>query len=391
MNDSHTKICIYQLFFVPLRIFCAEKKNMNNEKTQIVSLEELKELAQKEPYKKDFENLRGIDKTFLEDCPAFQINWRHPRLLFDHLMLEQSMSDYGSNWKFNTNVYNVRSIAYLRYLWYHPLVWLDPKEELRNNHIIEGRIAAERYTGYRENDNFRYGPTLYFRDAMLNWFADNLPKADGTEPIVILNYKFTTTDIILWHYISENPDEMNNLACAEDGRFDPSLVVPFDQRIFLDSVTTIAQTHGGKRAAEIVRLFRKDWKRITTMKLFDINKMSAEQIEEFRVALFEGMDYYLEQWDSELSAEEQETSDASFGLLTDVCYEEEKASKVISEIRTACKGTAVSLWKVIRTNEALGYLGTRGMQTSKIYRAIVDYFGELPYSERNFRDARDKA
>ena len=79
-----------------------------------------------------------------------------------------------------------------------------------------------------------------------------------------------------------------------------------------------------------------------------------------------------------------------FSLLTDACISEKKEAKVISELRAACKSTAVGLWKVIRTNEALDYLGTRGMQTSKIYRAIVDYFGELPYSERNFRDARDK-
>jgi riboflavin biosynthesis pyrimidine reductase len=102
------------------------------------------------------------------------------------------------------------------------------------------------------------------------------------------------------------------------------------------------------------------------------------------------MDRSLRIWESEPVAEVIKPSDARFSLLTDECYEEGKANKVISELRTACKGTAVGLWKVIRTNEALDYLGTRGMQTSKIYRAIADYFGELPYSERNFRDARDK-
>lgn len=88
--------------------------------------------------------------------------------------------------------------------------------------------------------------------------------------------------------------------------------------------------------------------------------------------------------------EKEEKAEKSFSLLTDTCHAEHKEVKVISELRAACKGTAVGLWKVIRENEALDYLGTKGMQTSKIYRAIVDYFGDLPYSERNFRDARDK-
>lgn len=366
---------------------------MENEQTQyrLVSIEEMRALAQNDVYKGKFERLMQLMKVdSIEKITPFQINWNRPSVLFDHLIFEQCMASYGEDWKFNTQVYDVRAIAYMKYLWCHPLVWLDPMEELSNNRVVEGRIAAERYVPHRKSIHFQYVPMFYFRDAMLNWFADKLPIADGTEPIFIY-YKFATLDIILWHYITENPEKMYDLASAENGRLDPSLVVPFDQRIFLDNVTRIAKTHGGKRAAQIVRLLRKDWKRITTMKFFDIGKMSSEQIEEFRAGLFEGMDYYLEQWESETPQNSQDNAKpATFEFITDICRKEGKVETVEAELRAASKGTAHAMWKTIRTNEALGYLSMQDVSAAKIYKALTAYFGELPYNERNFRDARNK-
>jgi len=82
---------------------------------------------------------------------------------------------------------------------------------------------------------------------------------------------------------------------------------------------------------------------------------------------------------------------SEFTLLTELCRKENKVSVVEAELRAACKGTAVELWRVIRMYEALGYLSANRLTTAKVYRAFTDYFGVLPYTERNFRDARDKA
>ena len=82
---------------------------------------------------------------------------------------------------------------------------------------------------------------------------------------------------------------------------------------------------------------------------------------------------------------------SEFSLLTELCKKENKVSSVVAELRAACQGTAVELWRVIRTNEALGYVSANSLSTAKVYRAFTDYFGALPYTERNFRDARDKA
>lgn len=79
-----------------------------------------------------------------------------------------------------------------------------------------------------------------------------------------------------------------------------------------------------------------------------------------------------------------------FPLLTDQCHKENKVAAVEAQLKAACQGTAVELWRVMRLNEALGYMAVSRLNTRAVYNAIQDYFGPLPYSERNFRDARNK-
>lgn len=79
-----------------------------------------------------------------------------------------------------------------------------------------------------------------------------------------------------------------------------------------------------------------------------------------------------------------------FSLLTEQCRKEGKIERVEAELSTACKGSAVWLWSVIHTNEALGYIATNHLDAQDVYNAFTDYFGELPYNVRNFRGARNK-
>ena len=81
---------------------------------------------------------------------------------------------------------------------------------------------------------------------------------------------------------------------------------------------------------------------------------------------------------------------APFPLLTDLCYAQNKVDAVEAEMHAACQGTAVGLWKVIRVQEALGYVAARNRTASDIYALIEERFGKLPYNIRNFRKARNK-
>ncbi len=79
-----------------------------------------------------------------------------------------------------------------------------------------------------------------------------------------------------------------------------------------------------------------------------------------------------------------------FPLLTEQCRKEGKVHAVENELRTACKGTAIGLWRAIRANEALGYIAAKHLDSRDVYNAFSAYFGDLPYKERNFRKARNE-
>ena len=310
--------------------------------------------------------------------------------VYVHMLAEQCFKDPSKvDWKTVTCGYNHKVISTLRNFYCNPLVWTGMTPDMETKYMITGDVAQEVHMVTRlHDDKMMLQDRITFEGALL-WFADELPK--GNHPLVWMVYEPLPApeDMIIWSYITANYGAMPSDDLPEEER-DFSLVyfAPQNLRWNMDF---IAKHRGGKRAAEIVRLLRDDWYAIKAQKLFGMELITAEQVEQFEFALFAGMDRSLRIWDAEEVKEtKKEQSEKSFSLLTDECRAEGKEAKVISELRTACKGTAVGLWKVIRTNEALDYLGTRGMQTSKIYRAIVDYFGELPYSERNFRDARDK-
>ncbi len=92
----------------------------------------------------------------------------------------------------------------------------------------------------------------------------------------------------------------------------------------------------------------------------------------------------------ESSAEKAPIQHSPFPFFTKKCYEQDRVETVEAEIRAACKGSAETLWRVLWDNENLGYLETMHVDAATIYREVTKRFGKLPYSERNFRGARNK-
>lgn len=79
-----------------------------------------------------------------------------------------------------------------------------------------------------------------------------------------------------------------------------------------------------------------------------------------------------------------------FRHITQKCINENRADSVEAEIRAACKGTAEGLWRTLWNNENLGYVVVQPIDATTLYRDIENHYGKLPYSERNFRHARNK-
>lgn len=79
-----------------------------------------------------------------------------------------------------------------------------------------------------------------------------------------------------------------------------------------------------------------------------------------------------------------------FPYLTKKCIEQQRVDAVEAEIQAARKGTAEDMWRTLWNNENLGYVEVEHIDATKIYRAIEKWYGKLPYTDRNFRGARNK-
>lgn len=83
-------------------------------------------------------------------------------------------------------------------------------------------------------------------------------------------------------------------------------------------------------------------------------------------------------------------SGSAFPYLTRKCIQEHRVEAVEAEIQAARKGTAEIMWRTLWNNENLGFLEVEPIDATTLYRAIEKWYGKLPYTERNFRGARNK-
>ena len=79
-----------------------------------------------------------------------------------------------------------------------------------------------------------------------------------------------------------------------------------------------------------------------------------------------------------------------FKHITQKCINEQRVDAVNAEISAACKGTAEGLWRTLWNNENLGYVVVEPIDATTLYKDIEQFYGKLPYTERNFRHARNK-
>ena len=94
--------------------------------------------------------------------------------------------------------------------------------------------------------------------------------------------------------------------------------------------------------------------------------------------------------DVEPVQDEQEPQTEYFRYITKLAIEQKRAEIVDAEIRAACRGTAEMLWRTLWNNENLGYVEVEYTDATTLYRDIEKRYGKLPYSERQFRAARNK-
>jgi hypothetical protein len=363
----------------------------DDELPKVLTIEELKEFAQKKPYQPKNADILKFEKN--EENGLLYTNvirtWAND--FISHFLMEICIQDMDKyDWVRMTDYFDYRRIADYVYVWLTPYTWMEDDDVELYGYLVEGRVAKPEYNKFRKDEVYKWAINMLNERELI--LGDHIISMQ-------YDYEFEKGKVLagmnFWSLLTTNPRKYIQFV-FENGRYpvDEEMegkITYFDNEYFLNNMRSIAEEKGPEKAARVVRALRKDWKPIVNFKLFNIDKITPEQIEEFRAGLFEGMDYYLELWDAETPQPyDPSTTPASFEYITDQCRKEGKAEAVEAELRAAAKGTAVAMWKTIRTNEALGYLSTKNLAASKIYKALTAYFGPLPYNERNFRDARNK-
>lgn len=363
----------------------------DDELPKVLTIEELKEFAQKKPNQPKNADILKFEKN--EENGLLYTNvirtWAND--FISHFLMEICIQDMDKyDWVRMTDYFDYRRIADYVYVWLTPYTWMEDDDVELYGYLVEGRVAKPEYNKFRKDEVYKWAINMLNERELI--LGDHIISMQ-------YDYEFEKGKVLagmnFWSLLTTNPRKYIQFV-FENGRYpvDEEMegkITYFDNEYFLNNMRSIAEEKGPEKAARVVRALRKDWKPIVNFKLFNIDKITPEQIEEFRAGLFEGMDYYLELWDAETpQPSDPSTTPASFEYITDQCRKEGKAEAVEAELRAAAKGTAVAMWKTIRTNEALGYLSTKNLAASKIYKALTAYFGPLPYNERNFRDARNK-
>ena len=80
-------------------------------------------------------------------------------------------------------------------------------------------------------------------------------------------------------------------------------------------------------------------------------------------------------------------ADRFFCRITNSAIETGHAQEVENELRSACV-SAPTLVKAIKTNEALGYLDTKNLNSAELYRLLDEHFG-LRFGLRTFQKYRN--
>ena len=330
---------------------------IGDEIPKFVTLDELKELIKESAYKREedqsFLNFQKDQKTGLSYVDIDSAI--PPTRLSSHILVNTCMEDPDSyDWRRLTDNYDYYRIADYAFIWTHPYTWIPKDDNRLYGCLVSGKVATMKFDRGRV-DKFLFDWFTKMRQERVLFLADKMPVAidetDGGHRGSILR------GMLVWDLITTDGRNFLRQFLKEDSEFDEELDF-FHIETFRDSVLFIAQERGGKVAADLVQRLRKDWKAIVNWKCFGIDKISSEQIEEFRACLFEGMDYYLEQWDAETpkSADDQQPTqdpDSSFFAVTDrMTYE--ICKKELLRIINSAKNKSAACREILRSTTA-GY------------------------------------
>lgn len=371
---------------------------MNNEtQYQLLSIEELRELAKNDQYRPKDED-KDYPLELLRDDETGDLYTEYfadgrTDMLLSHLLVEQLFAAFDDvNWVNVTKDFNPNIVARICSLYRYPLRWIDVPEEWKGKYIFSGQICTEIYDASREDENLKYltdtlAPNLHVAD-----FLDQMPTLTiGENSDLLLDRPIHDWRIFLADWNALNKREPN----SQDPYFTNEAIPIFESKIFSENIALARKYWGDKKVLDLIQILRDEWKYIKTLRLFGYQEEDKD-VKEFEHFLFEELDLYTSGWNTkdepEESPEEQpedkpeEPKDYSSCIFTKQAKMENKQKEIIDSLSEAMVGAtdkARSLVREIRMWQKEGYLD-KYYNASIFYNELNRLLG-LPFTSGGFR------
>lgn len=374
---------------------------MNNEtQYQLLSIEELRELAKTDQYRPKDED-KDYPLELLRDDETGDLYTEYfadgrTDMLLSHLLVEQMYAAFDNvDWWHVTKNFNPYIIARICSLYRYPLRWIDVPEEWKGKYIFSGQICTEIYDASREDENLKELTDILVPNYHVAEFLDDMPiLAIGENSDLLLDRPIHDWRIFLADWNALNKCEPN----SQDPYFTNEAFPIFERKIFSANIA-LAREYGVKKVLKLIQILRDEWKYIKTLRLFGYQE-DDKDVKEFEHFLFEELDLYTSGWNIEDEPEEspEEKSeerpkdkpegpkDYSSPIFTKKAKMENKQKEIIDSLEESMDGVpdkARALVKEMESWQNDGYLDENFKAT--IYHRELLKFIDLPFSYNGFR------
>ena len=372
-----------------------------------VTIEELQELLRKQQTK---EQEAGEDTI---DCELSRVNEDELydssyflsydfEMLPTHLIAEQCMKHFDEvNWESLTNGYDEPIIRIIHYAIVNPLYWASVRPD-SGECLIDGRIAMERSDVNRMTSKPYASFLKKMHEKRLVWFADNLPTRNNIilpDDTINLPEKMPLWYLITTDYSEETYSPLvpswvkNNVNEQTDEQETIQKNTLFSPKALRQNFELIAKKCGGARAAYLVDKLREDWKKIKFLQLFDVNKLTKEEKDNFDECLNDGMNYLIQQWEKESKTAQPQQASATaainmkFKRITIAATIDGVAKDIEEKLKEKSKVAATEFVKVLASTEYSKYFDfnifDEKLNIKGLYNDLNKHF-RLAYGYHNF-------
>lgn len=266
----------------------------------LVSITEMKKLLRQQPYVP-----KGVDKNYppkllfdkktgLYYTDFFRDFRQH--VLLDHILAVLCIECENLDWERVTGGYSPYCMARINDLCLNPLEWQPLPTIVPKGYIETGRTAIESFaeTPYADDALWDFAAELQEKRAV--WFAEHLPTGHDLYALHAA-YQSKQSDMIQWNIITTDYSSVDISMLDENDPYHLNNNGDIWNIETLEQNLNFIKEHNGYPTANhIYQLLCQDWSFIEERHLFDIDKLTDKQREDFKRFLFNEMAIKAAKW-----------------------------------------------------------------------------------------------